>query len=80
VLDGTYAEDKIVVWHWAVLDRRQVIGFPREVGQSYELVVEPREGIHPELDGERATVETSEPLLDVYFDVTPPAGVGESLE
>lgn len=72
VVAGEYSEPRIVVWHWAILDRQPLPDALREIGRTYELVVEPASA-HPELEGERRTETTSEFSLDPFYDVaTPP--------
>jgi len=74
VLEGDYPDPKIVVWHWALLDRRLASNIPRNIGSVYELTVEPTSA-RPELAGERRTETTSEGLLEPYYDVAPPPGL-----
>ena len=70
ITDGVYGHDQIVVKHWAILDRQFVDGLPREIGESYDLVLEPFE-IHPELEGERQT-DTSSVFLPAWLDIETP--------
>ncbi len=70
VLEGSYERDKVVVMHWTILDRRPVPGFPRQIGESYELRLEPL-AAHPQLTSERQWNDLTEPL-DAYYDVETP--------
>ncbi len=71
VLAGSFKDKRILVKHWGLLNRNPVTGFPREVGRSYELLVE-RETAHPEIKGERVADETTGFDLEPWFDVSPP--------
>ena len=71
VLSGEYKDKRILVKHWALLDRRAVKGFPREKGQSYELTLE-RDSDHPELTGERVMDDTGVFDLQAWLDVARP--------
>lgn len=71
IVSGRYKHPKMVVLHWAVLDRKPAPGVPRKVGDIYELVVEPVER-HPQLRSERTESGTSEFDLPLYYDATTP--------
>jgi hypothetical protein len=72
VLQGEFEDDQVLVKHWGMLGRKQVAGFPRELGKSYELVIE-RESDHPYLQGERVMDDTVGGLeLSPWIDVAPP--------
>ena len=71
VVEGDYREREIVVWHWAILDRRQVRGMPRTAGDVYDLEVELADG-HPQLAGERRSQTSELNFLDPYYDVSTP--------
>jgi hypothetical protein len=70
VIEGEYAGKRIFVKHWAMMDRKPVLGFPRKVGVEYDLAIQPLSA-HPQLKGDR-----SMPLdvldLDPWYDVTTP--------
>lgn len=72
VEEGDYDEERIVVLHWALLDRRPVAGMPPVAGREYELIVEPVDA-HPELESERQTATSSDLFLDRHYDVATPA-------
>ena len=59
IVSGRYRLPKMVVLHWAVLDRKPAPGVPRKVGEIYELLVEPA-ALHPQLRSERTESGTSE--------------------
>ncbi|HEY2573763.1 MAG TPA: hypothetical protein VGH65_06830, partial [Verrucomicrobiaceae bacterium] len=46
VLSGGFKDKRILVKHWGLLNKTPVPGFPREIGKSFELVVE-KESDHP---------------------------------
>jgi hypothetical protein len=71
VLSGKFDDKRMLVKHWAMLDQQPLAGFPRKVGQSYELTLE-REDDHPHLKGERAMDDTAAFELTSWFDVEPP--------
>lgn len=74
VLEGTYEAKKILVCHWALMDRQPCSGFPRQVGDSFELLVEPLDLKlhHPELEGQRILDDTTAFDLEKWYDITPP--------
>lgn len=72
VLEGAYAEKRMLVKHWSMLDRQSCEGFPRKIGGSYELLVEPASA-HPELTGERTMDDTTAFDLEPWYDVGTPA-------
>ena len=71
VIDGEYELDQILVQHWGLMDEKPVPGWPRKVGDSYELVVEER-AAHPELEGARRLDKIKVFHLPVYYDVETP--------
>lgn len=71
VLDGKYEAKKIVVLHWAVLDRLPVPGIPKEIGVECELTLESAEA-HSELESELQIIESDDLAAAVYFDVATP--------
>lgn len=71
VLDGEYEPKKIVVLHWAVLDRLPVPGIPKEIGEEYELTLESAEA-HPELESELQIIESDDLAAAIYVDITTP--------
>jgi hypothetical protein len=72
VLSGEYSEKRVLVRHWAMLDRQIVAGFPRKTGEVYELEIEPVSA-HPELGGERVMDDTTALDLDLWYDVSTPS-------
>ena len=73
VSEGTYTGKQILVKHWGMLTRQIVAGFPRAVGQEFDLVVEPLDA-HPELKGDRA-MELDVFDLETFYDVSTPSVV-----
>ncbi len=73
VLAGELPAKRILVRHWAILDQKTVVGFPREPGKSHELILESLAD-HAHLTGERVVDDTTEFDLEPWFDVTPSAG------
>ena len=71
IISGRYDKPKIVVLHWAVLDRKPAPGVPRQVGQTYELLLESFAD-HVQLKSERTESGTSEFDLPLYYDATTP--------
>jgi hypothetical protein len=71
LISGRYVHSRIVVLHWAVLDRKPAPGVPRNVGKTYDLLVESKMD-HPQLQSERIESTTSETLLPLYYDATTP--------
>lgn len=71
VIEGKLAEKRITVKHWAMMDLKPCQTFPRKVGQSYELMLEPDE-MHKELEGQRAVDDTTAFDLTVWYDVAKP--------
>jgi hypothetical protein len=76
VLDGQFTEPRVLVKHWAMLALLPVQGFPREVGKSYELLLESGAD-HQHLQGERIMQDTTAFDLEPWFDVAPPLVVGD---
>lgn len=70
VLAGTFTDESIFVFHWTVMHRKLLPIADREVGKSYELLVEPFAD-HPELEPE-LQFDSLEWGFDkpVYYDVT----------
>ena len=58
--------------HWGLLNSADVAGFPRQIGQIYDLSLE-RESDHPELRGERLSDDTTAFDLPSWLDVAVPA-------
>ncbi|BHH81954.1 LamG-like jellyroll fold domain-containing protein [Desulforhopalus sp. 52FAK] len=65
VVEGEYAEEKIVIAEWAVLDRQIVKKYSDDV-MSERLVLELFDD-HPELEGERQMMDIFEPDLSMYY-------------
>jgi hypothetical protein len=71
VQEGALDAKTVLVKHWAMLGEKPVQGFPREVGKSYELMIE-READHPQLKGERVIDDTTAFGQEAWFDVASP--------
>lgn len=71
VIEGEFSEKRILVKHWAMLGQKPVDAMPREVGKSYDLVLE-RESGHPNLKGERVMDDTTAFDMEPWFDVASP--------
>ena len=63
--------------HWCILDNQYVSGFPKKVGQNYELLVEPFSD-NPQIKGERQFNDLSRFDLKLFYDVSVPT-IDESL-
>jgi hypothetical protein len=72
VLEGELAETQIAVMHWTILDRQPLAGFPREIGKTYELTLQPY-AAHPELISERQWNDLLDPL-EPWYDIATPGG------
>ncbi len=72
VVEGEYAEKRLVVAEWAVLDR-QVVREYRQPAPSERLVLE-RFADQPQLEGERQLMDIFEPDLDLYYRLPPSLG------
>ncbi|MBP7950560.1 MAG: hypothetical protein KA004_12985 [Verrucomicrobiales bacterium] len=72
VLYGICEQKTVVVLHWAVMDRKPVPGMPREIGRTYEMLLEPESG-HPELQAERIQSAVAGVHAPRFIDVLPPA-------
>ncbi len=70
VVEGEYSGKTVVVIHWTILDRAPLPGFPREIGKSYDLTLQPY-AAHPELVSERQWNDLLDPS-EPWFDVTTP--------
>ncbi|MBA3685673.1 MAG: hypothetical protein H0W72_10610, partial [Planctomycetes bacterium] len=73
VTAGTYAAKDVRVAQWVFLGRKLLTTSTREVGQAYDLLLEPF-AAHPELADEQAydTLE-ADPDRPVFWDVAPVA-------
>jgi hypothetical protein len=71
VQEGALEAKTVLVKHWAMLGEKVVQGFPREVGKSYELLIE-READHTQLKGERVIDDTTAFDQEAWFDVASP--------
>lgn len=70
VVEGIYEGDMVMVMHWTILDRNPVQGYPRKLGDSYDLILEPLDA-HGQLISERQWNDLIEPI-DPYYDVETP--------
>lgn len=68
VLAGTYREKKIMAAHWVILDGHVLEEARRARGKVYRLALE-RFDDHPELEGERITMDSDEFTLPLYYEV-----------
>ncbi|CAN5436806.1 hypothetical protein BH23VER1_BH23VER1_31560 [soil metagenome] len=64
---GPLAGEEVAVLHWTILDREHVPGFPRTVGQTYDLALQPHSA-HPQLRSESSDVP-DDFSLETYVDV-----------
>lgn len=71
VAAGEFKATRILVKHWGMLGRKVVTGFPRKIGEEYDLEVEPEAG-HPQLKGERIVDDTTALDLEAHYDVSVP--------
>ena len=62
---GNYAQERILVAEWAILDRTVVKSYT-EPAAPEELVLEPFAN-HPQLEGERQMMDVFEPDLEMYY-------------
>ena len=67
---GLSRGDHVVVLHWFIMDRRELSGFPRQIGSRYDLVIEPGAS-HPEIESERQWNDLLD-LAEPHLDVAPP--------
>ncbi len=74
VLEGDYDGRQILVCHWSMMDLKPCAGLPRQLGESFDLLVEPLDidKHHPELKGQRVLDDTSAYDLGKWYDITPP--------
>lgn len=74
VVEGEYAQSKVYVYHWVLMDKKILPMAARPTGQVYELLLEPFE-THPQLQSEcqSNTLEGEDIETDytLYMDVTP---------
>lgn len=77
VLEGTYTEPRVLVLHWAVLDKELVPGFPRKIGDEFELILEPQDN-HPEIESELQMATSSDLGAAVFLEVTSPQPLAKS--
>lgn len=70
VLEGSLDQKQVMVIHWTILDRKPLSGFPRTIGESYELLLQPYSA-HPQLVSERQWNDLFDPS-DPWFDVGTP--------
>jgi hypothetical protein len=71
VIEGEFTEKQIAVMHWTILDRQLLPGFPREIGKSYDLTLQPY-AAHPQLVSERQWNDLLDPL-EPWYDIATPA-------
>lgn len=68
VVEGQYAERRVLVAQWAIRDGRVLASARRAPGTVSRLVLELYDA-HPELEGERLIAEREEPGLPLFYDV-----------
>ncbi len=68
VAGGKYPHKKMLVAHWAVLDRKK-LGLDRQIGKTYTMTVE-KYADREELEGERYFSDSEEFDLPVYYDLS----------
>jgi hypothetical protein len=71
VREGALTDKRVLVKQWGLLNSAEIAGFPRQIGQIYDLSLE-RESDHPELRGERLSDDTTAFDLPGWFDVGKP--------
>jgi hypothetical protein len=67
VVEGSYAEDLVLVASWVILDGEILPHARREIGEERVLELEPFDQ-HPQLEGERLTMDTENLLLDLFLE------------
>ena len=72
VVEGRFADSRVLVKHWALLGCQTVRDFPRTIGKTYELLIEP-EADHSEIKGERVLDTLTTFDLEPWLEVTPPS-------
>ncbi len=71
VLAGLYEKPKMLVLHYAAMGGEVIPSLPSDIGQSYELTVEPSSQ-QPQLKSERIENAAQDVNLPLYLDVTVP--------
>ncbi len=71
VLEGTYAERRILIAQWAIRDSRTLAEARQSAGAAFTLTVH-RYDAHAELEGERLIRDSESSGLPLYYDVTKP--------
>jgi hypothetical protein len=71
VLEGALEQERIAVFHWAILDRMKVTGAERKTGENYTLTLEPMAS-RPELKGERRFFDSDAFDLELFLDTSFP--------
>jgi hypothetical protein len=69
---GSLENKEFVVYHWAVMDRKPLAGFPSQVGETYDLEIE-RYAKHPQVVSELRWSDFFEEAHDLYYDITSPS-------
>ena len=62
--------EEIAVAHWAILDKKPVPGLDRKIGETYDLIIEPKDA-HPQLKSQAEEVDVEMITLTPYYDVSP---------
>ena len=68
VVEGRLDVPVIAVAHWIIRDARTVAGAARPAGGTYRLEIASYDA-HPELEGKRLIMETSDLTLPLFYDV-----------
>ena len=68
VVEGQYEDERVLIAHWVIRDRKVLPDARRPPGSSHRLVVE-RYDAHPELEGERLISPSNAPQLPLYLEV-----------
>jgi len=68
VLEGAFADARILVAHWAVMDGKMIEEGRREVGNEVVMTVQPQ-SFHPQLEGEYTVIDVEAFYLDPYYQI-----------
>jgi len=79
ITEGKLDEKEIAVYHWVVMDRQALSGFPDELETIYDLKIEPY-AEHPEIVSELRWSDFFEEGYELFYDVGPPAPFNETTE
>ena len=68
VMEGELDVPVIAVAHWIIRDAQTIVGAERPAGQTYRLELVSYDA-HPDLEGKRLVMETSDVTLPLFYDV-----------